>query len=496
MITTSRARTTRIVGCLAIALIVLAIVHGCSQEPLSTEEAGTWQDTPIRHERPDPDIPDPAQEEARIWRHEEPAPATTPEPPDPIGSPESVADQPAPDEVTAGNGGDGAVTARGEGDVRGEDAGTAGDGGDAAAIDEDGGDGTDLAQANGGVGGENGGGASSVDSTRQDGSTGAETAEADDGMGTEAAGAGGGEDDAASTDQDSGTGPDAADGGATAEDAGAAGGGDDAAVTGQDGSAGDRDMGDPAGGGSFDSEDGAATGDQSSPTGEESADDMSDDERLRDMLAMLDPGDSRNAEEPAPPSSPPSNGQSSEGRGRSTEGQDTPSDNVAEADGASGGMINVPQLPTPPPLPPAEDVSSVEGTVVPEDAAPAQESITGVWRQVGGSGAADFLPGGYVASEFTFLADGTVRIRRTFDEDGDVVMTWRVSYEWNEDQSELTIGSDADSRPDPASLKGFTIQESNVHATPATQDLPCTFTCVRSDDGQIRLDGKTYAPAE
>lgn len=190
----------------------------------------------------------------------------------------------------------------------------------------------------------------------------------------------------------------------------------------------------------------------------------------------------------------PSDAPPSDGAVGPTEGQDAPPDDVAESEGDGGGKAPLPELPTPPPLPHAEDVSSVEGTVVPEDVGSAQETITGVWRQVGGSGAADFLPGGYVASEFAFLADGTIRIRRTFDKGGDIVMTWRVSYEWNESETELTVGLGA--RPTPASLRGFTIRESNVQATSATQDLPCVLKCVRSDDGQIRLADKTYAPAE
>ncbi|MCK4600870.1 MAG: hypothetical protein KAU28_00290 [Phycisphaerae bacterium] len=245
-------------------------------------------------------------------------------------------------------------------------------------------------------------------------------------------------------------------------------------------------------------------------------DDRSDEQKLRDMLAMLQSGGPDETGGAGTSPSPPSDGPPSDGAVGPTEGQDAPPDNAAEADGVmggkemrtspgdgsdaisadGGGRVPLPVLPTPHPLPPDEDVSLVEGTVLPEDVGSAQEPITGVWRQVGGSDAADFLPGGYVASEFAFLADGTIRMRRTFDADGDVVMTWRVSYEWNESQTELTVGLDPDTRPTPASLRGFTIRESNVQATSATQDLPCVLKCVRSDDGQILLADKTYVPAE
>ncbi len=421
---TTRWMRPQIVGCLALAMIALALLHGCSEEPVAVGEMDLMQDAPSQDLLPNDDVPDSLQDEAPTWPDEKPAPAATPEPTDePIG-PGDAADRPPPEEIT--------TDADGKEGGRGESPALQSDDLDAA----DSNDGEDQADPT---------------STSQDSPAAPAAAEVND----------------------------VADGGDT----------ETSRVEGSD-AIGDDGGTDGAG-------NATATGGGSSPPGEAPVDDTLDDQRLRDMLAMLNSAGNGGAEEPGDSESPLPDGQPADDSADPTRGaQDPPPDDLAEPEDDGGGGTALPELPTPPPLPPAEDVSSVGGTIVPEDVESVQETITGVWQQVDDSDAADFAPGGYVASEFTFLADGTIRIRRTFDEDGDVVMTWRVSYEWNEGQTELTLGLDPDTRPTPASLRGFTISESNVEATSATQDLPLVLKCIRSDDGQIRLADKTYAAGE
>jgi len=177
------------------------------------------------------------------------------------------------------------------------------------------------------------------------------------------------------------------------------------------------------------------------------------------------------------------------------------SDNAAADDGSPASMPDAAGetvasgLPAPPPLPDSSDVGPVEGIVTPEVESDTAR-VTGLWRQIGGGNQPDFLLGGYVTSEIEFLTDGTLRVTRTFDAAGGITFTWRISFEWDDGHSELTIGQDADMRPDEASLRGFTIPTLGVEATSATQDLPCALNYEESERGEIVLEGKTYSSVE
>jgi len=122
--------------------------------------------------------------------------------------------------------------------------------------------------------------------------------------------------------------------------------------------------------------------------------------------------------------------------------------------------------------------------------------VVGKWRQSSSNTGADFLLGGYAKSLVTFRADGILEIQRMFDEAGEVSLTWRIGYSWNKSMSKLTLGSDPADRPKQGSLKGFTIDESNVKALDATDTLPLVIRCRRLKNGMIMLGDKTYSPVK
>ena len=119
----------------------------------------------------------------------------------------------------------------------------------------------------------------------------------------------------------------------------------------------------------------------------------------------------------------------------------------------------------------------------------------GVYRQVGGDRASDFLPGGYVTGTIDIRADGVLEVTRTYDRAGEVSVTWRVAYEWNEDRTELVLGRDEQGRPPAGTLRGFAIPDAGVRATPASMPFPVTLAYEPLTDGRIRLGAKRYAPA-
>ena len=105
---------------------------------------------------------------------------------------------------------------------------------------------------------------------------------------------------------------------------------------------------------------------------------------------------------------------------------------------------------------------------------------------------ADFLPGGYVSNEFLFRADGILEVRRTFGEDEEISQTWRVGYEWNEDATVLTLGSDPKTRPSGVTLRGFTLGDAGISSPPATQKLPAELRRVRMENNRMQLGRKVY----
>jgi len=114
-------------------------------------------------------------------------------------------------------------------------------------------------------------------------------------------------------------------------------------------------------------------------------------------------------------------------------------------------------------------------------------------KQVSEDNRPDFLPGGYMSSELVFFRDGTLKVTRTFG-DGSLSMAWRVGYEWNEDQTELTLGRIPENRPDEELLRGFTARRGKIRVTSATQSFPVALKCKQLANGNTQLDDREYAP--
>ena len=155
-----------------------------------------------------------------------------------------------------------------------------------------------------------------------------------------------------------------------------------------------------------------------------------------------------------------------------------------------GGDIDMTKLPKLPKLPPRK--TTPKGIITPKAPKAAVVRIKGRWLQVSGSKAADFLPGGYRKSRLVFREDGILEVRRTFDKEGNVSVTWCVGYKWNKDGSMVTIGGDEADRPLKSSLKGFEIEDSGVKALDAADDLPVILKCTRLANGRISLSGRIY----
>jgi len=154
------------------------------------------------------------------------------------------------------------------------------------------------------------------------------------------------------------------------------------------------------------------------------------------------------------------------------------------------GDIDMTKLPKLPKLPPRK--TTPKGIITPTAPKAAVVRIKGRWLQVSGSKGADFLPGGYHTSRLVFRKDGILEVRRTFDKEGNVSVTWCVGYKWNKDGSMVTIGGDETDRPLKSSLKGFEIEDSGVKALDAVDDLPVILKCTRLANGRIRLSGRIY----
>ena len=104
----------------------------------------------------------------------------------------------------------------------------------------------------------------------------------------------------------------------------------------------------------------------------------------------------------------------------------------------------------------------------------------------------DFLPGGYIESEFHLRPDNVLEVRRMFGEKKHVTMIWRLSYQWSEDHSHLLIGKETKRRVSSAALTGFAIKDIDVEVSAATQPLPIKLPYQELPDGGVRLGNKLY----
>ena len=143
----------------------------------------------------------------------------------------------------------------------------------------------------------------------------------------------------------------------------------------------------------------------------------------------------------------------------------------------AGGDIDMTKLPKLPKLSPRK--TTPKGIITPKAPKATVVRIKGRWLQVSGSKGADFLPGGYRTSRLVFREDGILEVRRAFDKEGNVSVTWCVGYKWNKDGSMVTIGGDEADRPLKSSLKGFEIEDSDAKALDAVDDLPVILKCTR-----------------
>jgi hypothetical protein len=102
------------------------------------------------------------------------------------------------------------------------------------------------------------------------------------------------------------------------------------------------------------------------------------------------------------------------------------------------------------------------------------------------------MPGGYKTSTFIFRVDGILEVRRTFGNQGALVQTWRISYDWNEGRTEVLLGKDPKLRPPAASLKGYVNKELGIFMKAPTQRLPIILTRTDLPEDRLRLGKKTY----
>jgi len=189
--------------------------------------------------------------------------------------------------------------------------------------------------------------------------------------------------------------------------------------------------------------------------------------------------------------------------GASGMAQESPATEVAGSStvrtpGRPTSILQLRDIPKPPPPPPKRlTPSRPRGVVAPQREPERQITVFGQWREVKPAfepGKADFLPGGYTSSLFTFRGDGVLEVRRTFGKDEALQQTWRIGYSWNEDKSVLILGKDPNRRPPASSMKGF--QAGVAVVQPPEQTLPLTLRCLRNKDGSIRLGGKRYIPVK
>ena len=155
---------------------------------------------------------------------------------------------------------------------------------------------------------------------------------------------------------------------------------------------------------------------------------------------------------------------------------------------SSVDLAEIPDLPAPPP---ADTRARPEGVVrAPKGKPHEPAAVRGRWRQDDDNNRPDFLPGGYESSTLIFRPDGILEVQRAFGENGAILQTWRVGYDWSKDKSVLTLGRDPEFRPPPQSLRGFKVGKAAIRA--ATESFPVALRCSRRKDGSILLDGRAY----
>ncbi|RKY08109.1 MAG: hypothetical protein DRP56_04640 [Planctomycetota bacterium] len=152
----------------------------------------------------------------------------------------------------------------------------------------------------------------------------------------------------------------------------------------------------------------------------------------------------------------------------------------------SSGQI--PGLPTPPNI-----IRTPSGAFeTPELPVEDTNHSTGKWVQSKGGNGPDFLPGNYSTSELDFKVNGVLEVKRTFGENNEITVRWRVGYEWNNDRSFLTLGKEPQKRPLPSSLTGFSVSEFDISAKAAVLPFPATIDAKQIDKNRLQIGPKIY----
>ena len=118
---------------------------------------------------------------------------------------------------------------------------------------------------------------------------------------------------------------------------------------------------------------------------------------------------------------------------------------------------------------------------------------TGKWVQSKGGNGPDFLPGNYSVSEFVFKVNGVLEVKRTFGENNEITVRWRVGYEWNDERSVLTLGKDPQKRPLPSSLTGFSVSEFDISAKTAVLPFPAIIDAKQINENRLQIGSKIYS---
>lgn len=148
----------------------------------------------------------------------------------------------------------------------------------------------------------------------------------------------------------------------------------------------------------------------------------------------------------------------------------------------------IPSLPVSPKIV-RNPIGGFELPDLPEE--PIKES-TGKWTQIEGGSGADFLPGNYSTSEFDFKVNGVLEVKRTFGINNEIILMWRVGYEFNDKKNALILGKNPKKKPLPSSLTGFSMAESNISAQAANISFPATIDFVQIDENRIKIGSKVY----
>ena len=148
----------------------------------------------------------------------------------------------------------------------------------------------------------------------------------------------------------------------------------------------------------------------------------------------------------------------------------------------------IPGLPTPPNI-----IRTPSGSFkAPELPAKDTNHSTGKWIQTEGGNGPDFLPGNYSISELDFKVNGLLEVKRTFGKNNEIVVQWRVGYEWNNEKSVLTLGKNSNKRPSSSSLRSFSISEFDISAKSAVLPFPAIINVKRIDENQLQIGSKIY----